>query len=282
MRFNYLIKQTFHGISLRWRANLTPVVCLATSFLVLTTFLVVTINLRGISQKLKGEVRIEVYLNDKITPEQIRSLRAKVQSSPEVENVIYRSKGEAAALMEDYLGKEYMNGLDSNAFPASFQVSLKEAHKKFQPMSMLASKIRLQEGVEEVEFGGEWLSKLDEVQRVFFVVDLVFGMLITLSGALMVSSFMRVAVLSQTESIQVMSLLGANSKDIHLPLLLQGMILGGLGASLGLLLIWAGYALFSVKLLSITFLPSYMILGLILWGMILGGGGSYWSVKKQI
>ncbi len=280
MRFGYLIKRVFEGIFKRWRANIILVICLASSFTVLATFLLITINLQGMSQKLKGKVQIEVYLNDRITPEQTRSLQVKIQSFPEVETAVYRSKEEAVTQLEDYLGKETLSGLDSNTLPASFQVSVKIEHRKFQPISLLASKIQNQEGVEGVEFGGEWLSKLDKALRVFYAADLIFGILVALSVVLIVSNFMRVEVLSQSESIQVMSLLGASWKDIYLPLLLQGAILGGLGAGLGLVLVWTGYTIFSAKLVNLVFLPFHMMAGLIIWGIILGGGGSLWSTKK--
>ncbi len=282
MRLGYMIKQTVCGILQKWRANLAMVFCLALSFLVLTAFVLITLNLRGISQKLKGDIEVEVYLDDSITPQQIQYLRSNIQSYPEVENVTYKSKEAAFIQMEKYLGKEVTTGLDSNVTPASFQVALKKEYKKYQQISLLAAKIQDQAGVEETEFGGEWLRKLDKTFKVFFGLDLIFGILVTLSVALMVSNSMKVAILSQAESIQVMNLLGASRKDIYLPFLLQGMIMGGLGAVMGLLLIWVGYTLFCMNFMKITFFSFYQMPALVLWGIVSGAGGSFWSVKKQL
>jgi len=282
MRISYLVKKTLEGIFQRWRANLILVVCLALSFLVLDAFLVITVNLWDLSQRLKGDVEIEVFLQDGITPEQTRSLRENLSNLTEVEKVIYRSEGEAFIEMEDYLGEKTLSGLDSNTFPASFQVGIKKEYRNFQQISSLATRIGNQEGVEEVEFGEEWLSQLDRTVRIFLTGDMIFGILVTLSVILMVSNFMRVAILSQAKSIQVMNLLGASWRDIYLPLLGQGMILGGLGALWGIGLVWTVYALFSLKWINLAFLPFYSITGLTIWGMILGGGGSYWSVKRQM
>jgi len=281
MRISCLIKKTFEGIFQRWRGNLILMVCLALSFLVLDAFILVSVNLWGLSQRLKGDIEIEVFLQDDITPEQIRSLHENLLNFTEVERVIYRSKGEAYAEMEDYLGEKTLSGLDSSTFPASFQVGVKKEFNNFQQISSLADRIGNQEGVEEVEFGGEWLSKLDRTTKIFLIGDMIFGTLITLSVILMVSNFMRMAIFSQAKAIQVMNLLGASWRDIYLPLLGQGMILGGLGALWGIVLVWTVYALFSLKLISLTFLPIYLIAGLTIWGMILGGGGSYWTIKRQ-
>lgn len=208
MRISYLVKKTFAGIFQRWRANLILVICLALSFLVLDVFILVTVNLWGLSQRLKGDVEIEVFLQDEITPEQIRSLRENLLNSTEVEEVIYRSRGEAFTEMEDYLGEKALRGLDSSTFPASFQVRIKKEYKNSRQISSLTDQIGNREGVEEVEFEGEWLSKLDRTIKIFLTGDVIFGTLITLSVILMVSNFMRVAILSQAKSIQVMNLLG--------------------------------------------------------------------------
>ena len=282
MRIGYLIKRTFVHVLQKWRANLVLVVCLILPFLVLDAFLVITANLWDLSQKLKGDVEVEIFLQDDITPERIQSLRENLLSQIEVEKVTYRSRGDAFAEMENYLGEKILGGLDSSTFPASYQVSLREEYKNFHQISSLAARIGIQEGVEEVEFGGEWLSQLDRALRIFFTGDLIFGILVALSVILMVSNFMRAAILAQAKSIQVMNLLGASWRDIYLPLLGQGMILSGLGAFLGISLAWSAWTIFSLKSINLTFLPFYGTFGLTVWGMILGGGGSYWSVKRQM
>ena len=282
MRISYLIQQAFNGLFKRWDFNLVLAVCIASSFLVLNAFLLITHNLQMVTQKLKGEVQIEVYLKEDLTPPRIDSLLKIMQSFPEVEKVKFRSKAEAFAQMENYLGKELLEGIDSNPLPASILLSLKKEYRGFEQIVKVASKAQSQDGVEEVDCGGGWLKKLDQAISIFFMVDIVFGIFITLAITLIVSNFMRVVVLSQAESIQVMNLMGASRRDIFLPLCIHGMILGGAGSALGLLFAWAGYLIFSTRIITITFLPFYMIIGLIIWGMILGAGGSFLSIRKHL
>ena len=100
MRITYLVKQTFYELKRRWGFNLILVVCIASSFLVFNTFLLITQNLKSVEQKLKGEVQIEVYLNDDITPLQLHLLLWSIKRFPEVEKVEYRSKQKALAQFE--------------------------------------------------------------------------------------------------------------------------------------------------------------------------------------
>jgi cell division transport system permease protein len=282
MRISYLIRRTFEQVFRKWRANLILVVCLVLPFLVLDAFMVITANLWSLSQKLKEDVEVEVFLQDDINPDQTRSLRKYLLNQTEVEKVTYRSRAEAFAEMEDYLGEKNLGGLDSTTFPASLKVGVRQEYKNSKHISSLAGRIVKEVGVEDVEFGEEWLTGLDKAIKIFLTGDLIFGALVALSVTLMVSNFMRTAILSQTKAIRVMNLLGASWRDIYLPWLGQGMILAGLAALSGAGLVWTACAIFPFKSINLTFLPFYGTLGLTIWGVILGGGGSYWSVKRQM
>jgi cell division transport system permease protein len=262
-------------------SSLVLIICIASSFLVLGSFLLITLNLRAAEEKLKGDVQIEVYLKDGITPLQLHLLLESTKRLPQVERVEYRSQDKALAQLEDYLGDDLLNELDSNPLPASLRIGLKNEYNTFGHVTQVASKLQDQEGVEDVEFGGAWLKKLDRALSIFLTVDVIFGILIAASIIMIVSNFMKLVVLSQAELIQVMRLLGASRADISVPLSIQGLLLGGTGASLGMLSLWAVYSVLTAQVIQVIFLSTPVILGLIAWGMILGAGGSLVCLKNE-
>jgi cell division transport system permease protein len=141
-------------------------------------------------------------------------------------------------------------------------------------VARVASGIQKEDGVEEVVFGGTWLKKLDRVISVFLMIDLALGTCMALAIVVIVANLTRVTVRLRAESIRIMSLLGAGSADISLPFLIQGVSLGGLGALLSMLLLWVGYLILTSQFLAIRFLPVHMVVGMVVWGMALGAGGS--------
>ena len=248
--------------------------CIASAFLAFEGFLLITLNLRAAVQNLKGELQIEVYLNDHITSLEFHSLLQKMRVFPEVEKVKYRSKREALTRMENYLGEDLLPGLDSSPLPASFLVSLREEYRRFERVARVASGIQKEDGVEEVVFGGTWLKKLDRAVSVFLMIDLALGACMALAIVMIVANLMGVTVRLRAESIRIMNLLGAGSADISLPFLIQGVSLGGIGALLGMLLLWVGYLILTSQFLAIRFLSVHMVVGMVVWGMALGAGGS--------
>lgn len=282
MRASYLIRQGLQELKEKPSSHLVLILCMASCFLAFGCFALITLNLRAGEQKLRSRVQIEVYLNDDITSLELHSLIQKMRRSPEVEKVKYRSKREALTQMEDYLGEDVSEGLDPSPLPASFLVSLKEEHRRFDRMAWVASRLQKEKGVEEVVFGETYLKKLDRTISMFLIIDLILGVCMALAVIMMVTNLARFLIRTRAESIRTMSLLGASGADISLPLLMQGITLGGLGALLGTSFLWVGYLIFTSHFSGISFLPVNMVLGMIVWGMVLGAGGSLIPARRLL
>jgi cell division transport system permease protein len=280
MRFYYLIAQAV-GRRKEWISNLALIIGIAFSFLVLGCFLLITLNLKEMGRELKETVQVEVYLKSDITPLQLHMLLQDLPRLPQVERMEYRSPKAALAQLSSYLGGGLLEGLEANPLPASFRLGLKDEFKRFEQVSLLADRLRSREGVEEVEFAGAWLKNLDRAMFVSLLVEVMFGLIIAISIIMMVSNFMHMVVLSQAESLQIMRLLGAGRKYLYLPLIMQGGLLGGTGALLGMILLGAGYLVFTAQVIRIAFLPFALILEMVVLGMILAICGTLLSIRQQ-
>jgi cell division transport system permease protein len=280
MMFYYLTTQAVRRRRGR-SANFTLIIGIAFSFLVLGCFLLITLNLKEVGRKLKGKAQVEVYLKSDITPLQLHMLLQDLPRLPQVERMEYRSPKAALAQLSSYLGGGLLEGLEANPLPASFRIGLKDEFKGFEQVSLVADKLRSREGVEDVEFAGAWLKNLDRTIFVFLLVEVMFGLIIAISIIMMVSNFMHMVVLSQAESLQIMRLLGAGRKDLYLPLIMQGGLLGGSGALLGMILLGAGYLVFTAQVIRIDFLPFALILEMVVSGMILAMCGTLLSIRQQ-
>ena len=131
-------------------------------------------------------------------------------------------------------------------------------------------------------FGGTRLKKLDRTISMFLIIDSALGTCMALAIVMIVANLMGAAVRLRTESIRIMSLLGASAADIFLPFLIQGISLGGLGALFGVSFLWAGYLVFASQFSEVRFLPVQVVTGMIVWGMALGAGGSLIPARRLL
>jgi cell division transport system permease protein len=281
MRVSCTAKLASGRILAGWRQNLVVTICLALGWLALGSFLLLFLNLSHAEERVKGEVQMEVYLIDDITPLQLHFLLKSLENLAQVKQVEYRSRRDALLQMENLLGPEALTGLNADALPSSFLLHLKKGHRSYQQVSGLATRVKAWEGVEDVEYGGNWLKRADQDSRTLFLGITLFGGLVALALAAIAANFTRSAARSQKEMVHIMTLLGASRGDAAIFLLMQGLLLGGVGALIGLAGLRAMHWLLAGTLLTNEFLSSLIILCLIAAGAILGALGTIaWSGRS--
>src|SRR5205814_5119095 len=126
-----------------------------------------------------------------------------------------------------------LEGLSQNPLPPSLEVTPREA---LPPLAVraLAAKLGGLTGVQEVEYGREWLDKLEALGRGLRVFGA--GALFTVLGAalLVVANTIRLAVCARRDEIEIMKLVGATDGYVRAPFLLEGALQGLIGAALAL------------------------------------------------
>jgi len=264
------------------------------AFLIVGIFLVLTQNLGAALAQWRDQYQITVFLDDRITGEQLALLRKRIASEQAVRALAYISKDEALrAFRQELRGREsLLDGLGENPIPASFQLRVREEHQTPQALRQLAASLGRLEGVEEVQYGQEWVERMAAALQVVQLIGLTVGIALGAASLLIVSNTVRLAIYARAEEIEVMRLVGATKTTIRLPFLLEGLIQGGAGAALALGLLYGAYRITLYKLqvapgpvmgLGLgSFLPGATATALVGAGAALGAFGSLLSVSRLL
>src|SRR5207237_10472886 len=124
-----------------------------------------------------------------------------------------------------------LGGLSGNPLPPSLEVTPRTALPP-SAVRLLAARLEKLPGVQEVDYGREWLDKLEALGRGLRVFGA--GALFTVLGAalLVVANTIRLAVYARRDEIEIMKLVGATDGYVRGPLLLGGALQGLLGGAL--------------------------------------------------
>jgi cell division transport system permease protein len=97
---------------------------------------------------------------------------------------------------------------------------------------LLAADLGQLPGVRDVEYGREWLDKLEALGRGLRAFGA--GALLAVIGAalLVVANTIRLAVYARRDEIEIMKLVGATDSYVRAPFLMEGALQGLLGAGL--------------------------------------------------
>ena len=284
MKIKYLISEAFRGLRAAKISTLATVFTITLSLILIIIFVTLSINSNKLIKSIKDKVEIEVFLTDDITNDEINDLREKIRSIGGVRNITYISKNDAAKIFESEWGKEMLDVLESNPLPASLRINLYDEYKSLERMSRMKTQIAAYQKVDDITYPEKYLETIEKNSSIILTVNLISLIIISLSSIFLVSNTIRLVIASRKKLIDLLKLLGAKSSFIVTPFLIEGFILGLIGAAIsGIILIGLDYYVSSKLLdngLKMSILtPEYIIYTAAI-GIFLGIFGSAISVKR--
>lgn len=256
-------------------------------------YLLMTHNLQGVLETWKQEVRITIYLRDGFPEQDIVTLQDRLNSLPEVHSVAYISKDQAleefTAMLDD--DKVIVSGLESNPLPASLRITLPKEHRNMEGVKAVLPAIGDDPLVQEIQYGKEWLGRLDRILSLLKLGSVVLGLALSLAAVFIISNTIKITVMARKDELEIMRMVGATEGFILLPFLVEGVIQGLAGAMVSLGLLGAVHTfivaradqplLKVLQIESFRFLPPVALAAVLVGGMLLGGLGSLASVGRH-
>jgi len=278
----YVLKAAASSIARNRLMTFVSLGVMVVSIFVFGVFLVITLNAQSLVAGLKQKVEIRAFLIDGKDPSEIAEARSKIQDLQGVQSVTYVSKEEAYSRFKADLSDkpDLLEAIETNPFPASFEVALLPDYRTEKKASAIAKQIEDLEAVEEAEYGREWVARLDEIVRILVVVDITVGVVIAFSCLFLVFNTIRLTVFARREEIEIMSLVGATDGFIRRPFLLVGLFYGLVGGGFASGLLYAVHRAIVLKIPAVKFLEPSYVGGLILFAALLGYTGSVFSVRR--
>jgi cell division transport system permease protein len=278
----YVLKAAASSIARNRLMAFVSLGVMVVSIFVFGVFLLITGNAQRLVAELKQKVEIRAFLSDALDADDVMDAQKRIEELEGVQSVTYVSKEEAYARFKDDLRDkpDLLEAIETNPFPASFEITLLPGFRTAKEASMIASKIESSEAVEEAEYGKEWVARLDEIVSILVVVDVTVGVIIAISCLFLVFNTIRLTVFARREEIEIMSLVGATDGFIRRPFLLVGVFYGLVGGGFASGLLYLIYRAVALKIPAINFLEPSYVGGLILFAALLGYSGSVFSVRR--
>lgn len=261
---------------------------IAFSLFTLGLFGLVAINLRQALHGLEERVEIVAFVLRGTPAETITLATQDIAAFPEVREVVYVSEEQALARARRELVefRDAYRDLQVNPLPASIEVRLKDGYRDAATVGGVAQRLRGFGFVNDVRFGQEWVQKLDHLRNITGIVGLVIGLAFAAVAVVIIGVTIRLTLLQRAREISIMRLVGATNWFIRGPFLLEGALKGLLGGLLSLALCYAGYLLFRDRgggvFAGMIFFQAPQMLGIVVFGVLLGLGGSLVSVGRHL
>lgn len=285
----YLIVESWVGLRKNLLMTLAAVSTVAICLMVSAVFLLLAANLGYISYILESEIELIAYLVDDFDRDTWRdTLVAKINQTQGVDEVLFVTREDALDSLKDQFGEDehLLEAVEEeNPLRDSIRISLSDLDQVDSVVESVKSLV----SVAEVRYEREMVQRLLSFTEALRLGGL--GVVTLLAGAtfLVVSNTIRLTVYARREEIEIMKLVGATPAFIRLPFILEGMLIGLLGAGLAVGITWYGYtallewmgaSLPFVPLLSSRPLLDSLALIILSTGVVLGFISSAFSLRR--
>ncbi len=289
-RLAYLIKEALTSIRVNRTTTLVAVATTSFTLAIFGLFLLLYVNVRSAAGSLEEEIKVMVYLQDDVSPQAVGELQGRLKREPEIATVVHVSKQQALADFRAQFPDEYdlLQGLGDNPLPASFVVTMAVGHRDPESVKRWVNRHKTLPGVAEVQYSREWIENLSTLVGYLELTAFAIGSLLAVATVTIIASTIRLTLYARRDEIEIMRLIGATSRFIKFPYLLEGGLLGTLGGVLSLGVLRGGYEVFQYRIGSgrgvigagLDFLPDSISVLLVLLGLALGVIGSYVSLVE--
>ena len=292
----YTLKQGVKNIKRNWMFSLASIITMAACIFLVGVFYSLVTNVDNIAHKVEQEVPITVFFDEGTTDEQMQEVGNLIQARPEVERVEFESGDQAWQNFKDkyFQGSDAADGFkDDNPLvnSSNYQVYLNQIEKQTE----LVNYIQSLEHVREVNQSEQAANTLGSFNKLVSYASIIIIAILLLISIFLISNTVSVGISVRKEEIGIMKYIGATDAFVRAPFVLEGMVLGVIGAAIPLVALYFLYntavefilTKFNVLTGVVDFIPVWQIYQVLLpIGLLLGIGigyiGSIWTTRKHL
>ena len=238
----YTLKQGIKNIRRNWMFSIASIITMAACIFLVGTFYSIVNNINNITRKVEQEVPVTVFFDEGTTQEEIDEIGELLKARPEVARVEFESADEAwEKFREDYFqGSDAAEGFkDDNPLvnSANYQVYLKEIERQNQ----LIAYIQGLDHVRDINQSEQAARTLGSFNKLVSYASIAIIAILVLISIFLISNTISVGISVRKEEIGIMKLIGATDNFVRSPFLLEGMVLGLIGAAIPLITLYYVY-----------------------------------------
>ncbi len=237
----YAFREAINSTSRNPVMSLVSILTITVTLTVFSSFAVFSLFMNSVVEKVRGNEEINVYLLDVMSDEDMLALDAVIASMKEVESTNIMSKEDARKEFEKMYGDDLISTIGENPLPRTIVVKMAKDFRMAADLETVAQRISTINGVEAIEYGHEWMSRLDVLFIAFFIVVTVLLSLATAACMLIIANTISMTVLSRKETIEIMQLVGATDSFIRRPFYVEGLMQGLLSGIISFLFMYGVY-----------------------------------------
>ncbi len=292
-RILYILTAAAQGFMRNPAMSIASTLTVTLMLTLLAFFMTTDRGLQAAVTVLEGKVELALYIDDNAKVSDVLALKARIAANPAVARVDYVTKDQALQRLRDIAANRpdfTLADISANPLPASLEIKMADPREA----KRLAQDLRDEVGkgiVYDVVDNPQVVDQLLTITRVLSVGGIAILAMMLFVALFVIVNTIRIAVHARRDEIEIMKLVGATDWFVRWPFILEGMLVGTLGAVVSLAVLFAAAGpvtsvmLDFLDILPISFGPEYvaeLVGGVFAVALLVGAGGATLSVRTYL
>jgi len=242
MRVSFFLREAIRSMRRSAAPSFAALATVLVTMLVLGVFIPIVQATNGAANSVRGRVMVDVYMRTDATSADDARVKTELLRVPHVKSVEFVSKQAAYQQQSQQYPQAYAL-LGSNPLPDTFHVTpdkpgnVLAVHSSLTPPGTSGGV--LDPSIQSVSNKQTDTKKILEVTNLVTITAAVLTVLLVLASILLIANTIRLSLYARRREVEVMKLVGATDWFIRWPFVIEGMIVGSLGALLAICVLGA-------------------------------------------
>lgn len=236
-------------------SNITVVVSIALVLFLLGLMGLILINAQKYSDYIKEQLVVNAYFDEnyeakdsvKIVKQENEAFQ-RIQKLTPVKRAVYISREMAAEEARKSMGIETSALFEENIFPSSVEIALKPEYVDPAKIDEAIKEIKSTPGIIDVKNNSTLMVEVYNNLNNILKWILGFSVLFLILAVVLINNSIRLKIFSKRFIIKTMQLVGAKRRFILKPFIVEAVILGIVGALLGLAVLFGAWYYFITQI----------------------------------
>jgi cell division transport system permease protein len=292
-RFTRHFKEAFWGMIRHGGMTFSSIIAVTITLVMVSILLMITLNLAQLASIVQSEVQIYVGISNNANQTSITTLGNRIGVIQGVAKLTFSDKdneldkfiasyGPEGQIFEIYRG-------ENNPLKNAYIIEIAEGYD----IAVIADQINAFENVDTVDYGGENTVKLINFMNAIRDGGLLLVLILGSLAVFLVANTIKITIQARYDEIQILRILGATNHFIRMPMVIEGFMIGLLGAILPIVFTIQGYQMLHTAMNGVVISSLFVLRPvypfvlqisylLAILGIVVGLSGSFISVTRYL
>jgi len=282
----YFLQESWTSFKRGGLMTILAIATIAVSIFIMGLFLIIFIDLSHIMKTLNTKLDVVAYVKQNVNDQHLETINKKLSGIKGVKKLSFVAKEISwMRFKESFSNVDLESFVDENPLPDAFKLEVID----LSYIDSVAKSVRNIEEIDDVRYGGDIVEKIEVFIKVVNSAGFFLVLLLSFATFVIVVNTIRMTVLARSNEIKIMSLVGATKSFIRYPFIMEGILIGLIGAVLSSMILKVGYNVAVINIeKAMPFIPinlnsmeiNFVFIAMCFMGIFLGHLGGYVSVNR--